>query len=946
MTPAEYVDIYSKDLMSYMDKYDIQINKLGIIGYFMNLFAWNHYDSKNYYDSLYRDSFVATASTEHALRLHGSVYGYFPDFANYSIANGKFIFDFSDIPLKQKDVLKREIVFSDIVFKINNISFYTDATYKFYEDGGSYYCLVVDKNKVISIPSSTSKIEVGFVNVKQLESTYIEIPVQNYRYGTFFPRIITLNNTYMSSIQLRVDESELKFDPSSNFDEYGIEYEVKSVKYLDDSNDRICFLKHISNYDYLLEFGNGVRGKYIPNTNAVAKVLSTSGLSGNINISSTPSISNCKFRMSNYKVDGSIFTGSISPSYLKVEFNYSEGGKNPLSGTDLRRSLTEFIRTRDNFISETDYYNITKKYLNDFTFLFRKGIPFENTFYLNRCFRNRFQEVSHAMNITQQMVWNGDTSELQFIVDNNDINVVDGMDNYLLQVQYDTDNMIVDRYQRAVLDMSSRVVYSMFTPSLNYGEMMYVFFPTGNATHGGKLQVGRYTYQIKATDGFCEFSVGNMLEVYVNGINHNAVRLDWDNVPGAVKYKVYGRPNDSGHFRTWDVYDTYFIDTGDESDVYIPTITTNKLIFYPEFRLYGKDFVSPFVYEYDDTFGWYKGYILYSDIMVYFDTTTNINTTYSLPLIFFKIEYDKTNHLTNIYIKSYEDISEYSLYLTILGTNISSRRILTLIDKNTWILTYVDSTYGLFFNELSIELDVFKDDIRIMTGQTSKFNQMYNIEDQLKLFLYRNHETDVQYLVNIPVIDKSIFYSDQNYYMNKVHEFLYSMTFSENRAPGVEMQFRFLNTYVIPRDYLYYLTKQKYDNFDMFLPLKLEIKAYIKDDIYDVDLNEEKNKLTDSVAKLLEDSYTGTSIKYYNSQIIDFVHSNRDFIKKVEVITKDYRGTVISDGIETIDNYSVERKILDDVWQSHWERKLKVLKYNSPFFYWDVNNINIKFMYS
>ena len=946
-TPGDFIDYYWTGLKEDLQKYDIQISKLGMIGYILNILGWTTYDLKNYYDNLFKESFVATSREEDNLRMHASIYGYQPDYALCAKATGEFVFDFSGLANLSKDIVKREIIFTDIKFNIAGKDFLTESEYHFVQENTQHYCMIYNKGGINFVPSSIPVVKAPFYEVFQLTKEIKELIIQNYDFGTYCPFSIDLKEKYLHSLKLRVGEQGEIFDPESGVDSFGEPYEIKPVKYLNGSTDKVAFIRSSSIYDYLLEFGSGIKGNYVPNRSGVATIYSTDGFKGNINTPSKPSIDSCSIYMKLYKSDNSIITSNISRDYLKILFDYSEGGKNQLSGEELRKSIVRHIQTRDNFINEQDFYNICIKYMDDFRFMFRKSSFVDNTFYLERCFRDRYQQVAYATNITQELIAKYVEDEITFIIDNAHNNVIDGRDDFLIKIPDPSDFPIRSNTNSdIILDGSHRFIYSIHTPLDEYIEGTSIYKSAGEPMYGGLLTEGTYYYIVKAADNFKEYQIGNTIEVQLNGISQNAAKLSWDAIPGATKYVIYGRPNRDGHYRTWTVFDTTFIDIGSEGIPSVPVCSTRQFVFYPEYLLYGREFISPFVYEYDSYMGWYKSYLLYTNFMIYFNNIKDKNTDYPIPVIFFNIIYNKAEYKTKIYIKSYQDISKYKLTLVAQGLNIAEQ-VTTNIDQNTWLFEYIDSKHSIIWETTSLELTVMFNGVKLMIGQTSEFRQIYDITEQLKLLKYDSYADGKTYITNVPIIDKELYYSDETYYANKIHEFLYSNNFSENRMITDELQFRFLNTFVVPANFMKVSTKQKY-NFDLHLPLRIKINAYIDEDYISnniIDLNTEKNLLIDKLATELQTKYTGSNIVYYNSRIDDFVHTNREFIKRVEVIVSDGIGNILKTGIEVNSDKLLLEEIATNETIDRAERKLQILKYVPPYFYWDINNIDLQFLF-
>ena len=59
-TPEEFVDYYYEKLKTDLAVYNIKISKVGFIGFLFNMLGYTHFDVKTYYDSLFKEAFVAT----------------------------------------------------------------------------------------------------------------------------------------------------------------------------------------------------------------------------------------------------------------------------------------------------------------------------------------------------------------------------------------------------------------------------------------------------------------------------------------------------------------------------------------------------------------------------------------------------------------------------------------------------------------------------------------------------------------------------------------------------------------------------------------------------------------------------------------------------------------------------------------------------------------------
>ena len=166
------------------------------------------------------------------------------------------------------------------------------------------------------------------------------------------------------------------------------------------------------------------------------------------------------------------------------------------------------------------------------------------------------------------------------------------------------------------------------------------------------------------------------------------------------------------------------------------------------------------------------------------------------------------------------------------------------------------------------------------------------------------------------------------------------------RFPNDEVQYRFLNTDIIQDFVLRNSTVQDYD-FNLQLPLKLKVKIIYDQDYLDnnvINLMEEKEKLYLELATKLQNSYTGNMIKIYNSQLIDFIHSNRPYIKSVKVFMYDFNDTEILNGLESVSEMTTMENLQKEVFELDTS-KIHILNYFPHYFYWDVNNLEINYSF-
>jgi len=97
---------------------------------------------------------------------------------------------------------------------------------------------------------------------------------------------------------------------------------------------------------------------------------------------------------------------------------------------------------------------------------------------------------------------------------------------------------------------------------------------------GGTLVAGTYYYVVTASDGIGETAKSEEASATVDGSTTTKITISWNGVPGAAKYRVYGRSS-GVQDQYWEVTTTSFTDDGTAGTAGAPpTITTayvNKL---------------------------------------------------------------------------------------------------------------------------------------------------------------------------------------------------------------------------------------------------------------------------------------------------------------------------------------------------------------------------------
>ena len=607
-TPEEFVDYYYEKLKTDLSVYDLQISKVGFVGFFLNLLGYTHFDLKQYYDSLFKEAFVGTSQTEESQYLHASTYGYIPTFATASNATGTIEFDMLNwLPRRQPGVVRREVIIGydssggtytplSNTFVIDNFQFSIDTIYKFVEieENGSYYyytdITTADGTK-INLPSSSYMITAPLYSTSQYTKKEISFELKPYNFGTYQTYYFNISSGYyLSDLEVYVTEA------NSTSEE---QYDVKYTKYLEKGNDTCVFLRKVTSTNYVLEFGSGIRGKWISGASIRLVIKSTRGTSGNLIDKTSTKIQLTGTVLAfdyEYLNTGQVTVISPNPTVLQqplVDFDYSEGGLDPLSGEDLRDAIVNYIQTRDNMMSQQDFNNIAKDYFDDFKFLFKKLNVFDNIFYLCRSFRDRNQTIFHTTNHTEQ-----------------------------------------------IMDLQAT------------GAVGYSITATPSTTGSGTLAAGTYGYFVVAIDEWGKTIPSAVVTATIT--TEDSVTIVFDQVDYASKYRVYGR---FSTFRDqyWEIIDdgsaTYtYIDDGTSgvADTEPTAYELQDVYYRPLFTINSETFISPYIYRGNTRMNYYDGYLMRDLSRLEFAEITPdvsiLGTGFDVPMVYLNLEYQESKN--------------------------------------------------------------------------------------------------------------------------------------------------------------------------------------------------------------------------------------------------------------------------------------------------------------
>ena len=529
---------------------------------------------------------------------------------------------------------------------------------------------------------------------------------------------------YISRIEVyikNVDESEY------------IKYNVENVKYLIDGNSESVFFTRKTDTTYEIDFGSGVHGKWIPGADVKVITYKTLGESGNFakNIKCTiesPEQAIIYDEMTNGSVVSTVIDTS---SYITVNFESADGGSNPIMGEALRKDLINYIQTRDNFISERDYYNIIEKYTTDFRLLNKKTQMQENIIYVLRALRDEYQNPLKTTNIMKEI----------------------------------------------------------FTPETRITNIQYDELTTGY------LETGQYYYKIAGFDTLGTICTTDDMALTILDSETHSIRLTWDPLPSVVKYRVYLRTNKyEYYYETTDHYfiDNGKNDNLISRTSEIPKSDFKQIVF-PEIEYEGKPYICPFLLKFSEVYNMYEGYLFYPEMYINFSNIiqeTSENQIYSIhPSTFLNIIY--SDKKSSIQLKSYQDLEGWSFKITIPDLQIESLDMVYK-DSNTYEYVYTGNNFGVLPEKIIISISCYYNDILVFTAKTAEITQAYYYSDQLQFPIYTLN--GISYIIDLPVVEKDKFLNDKTLYLDKIYDFLKGFNFEENRMISDNIGFRFLNT--------------------------------------------------------------------------------------------------------------------------------------------------------
>jgi len=378
----DYVKYYSEKLPEAAEAKNLKISRSGIIGFLFHLFGFTQSDIKNYYDSMFKEAFLATADNYKNINMAASIHGFKAQFATPAIIYGNIDIDIDALTnIYGQDF---RIVVNNLEFLIDGINFILDSQY---EIKANSVKIANIEGRTYNVPFSSSNPIVPIVDCRQYTVQSFSFQTPNYPYLSFHSR--TFNINYEGEIWEVIAQVK-----TENSDEYE-DYDVYTIKYTSDSETKGIFVTLTNDNRLLIECGSGKYGKHIPNSSINIKLKITKGEKGNI-FSTTATPSNVDLQV--YTSTGS--RSSSNPSYFLGEIFYADGGKNIQKGDELRQEALKYIQSREYMMTDIDFKNVLGEYLDDFIFIFKKTNVMENDFYVFYPLKDEYQNFITSKSIS------------------------------------------------------------------------------------------------------------------------------------------------------------------------------------------------------------------------------------------------------------------------------------------------------------------------------------------------------------------------------------------------------------------------------------------------------------------------------------------------------------------------------------------------------------------
>ena len=977
-TVEEFIDHYTIELKNDLKVHDIQINKVGFLGFLLNILGHTHFDIKNYYDFLFKESFIATSEISENIHLHASTYGYFPAFATASTIKGFLEVDFNLFPSRHSGVVKRELYINGndelFTFESEGYTFTTKSVYKMSWENQQYKTTVLTEDgRMIQYPSSAAILTPPILDAKQYNQIEYNFKSSNYPANSFY--------TYYFSVEEGFIE-DLKVFITQKGDIKEVEYDVKYVKFFETSSSESVFLRKMNQKDYVLELGSGLRGKWVPQADVRLLLNITKGDSGNfLKVADAKQSKPQQVTLVDMDTDGKILSSinMAAEQIIKVKIEESADGKNPLEDLELREAVIKYIQSRDNMVSELDFYNVADKYMSDFKFLFKKVQVYDNIFYLCRSLRDKFQNVIYSDNISvTQDVFEKDLYHPVF-----QIREIEMISPFLYRYNpvlnfYDGYLMYDDLF----VYINSINLVNTIKPTFDVPPLYFniIYNQELNET---KIQVKSYQ-SIQHIEFRMEIPVIKITNQLLDSVDENTSQFIYKDDGGVIfdeidillncyfdGIKVFTAQVNEIH-QVYNITEllnlTHYVHNGINYIVNIPII--EKVKFDNE-KKYFLEKLHDFIMG--DSFK--ENRMISDHIQFRFLNSIHVKSPYLECSLRqgqnFLHQVQQTVNIVSAYINDPPELVKHNDSFLIdtdptgefLGHQNEIAQWIEVGEEVKIVCNAVEDiqngNYFIIYNKdelgagikfcIFYVIDTYDVSDKPVLGDDFKYIVIKLISDG-----DYNDDDYVAYKTS-QTLENSSFFSSTYYNnvvtitnqqtgnVNNIED--YGTNFSFNTVDGIDGHYE----YQVPKELnvVQVVTESETLNYrfesgvwlpiGVNLPLKLFIeimvdKQYVVEK--NINLNDERDELIFKLADLLQKKYTGTNIVYYNSQIIDFVHLDRPYIKSTIVIVKDQTGLNIENGIEVLE----DRQILENLGTN----KFDIVRYTPVFWHWDVDDINVE----
>jgi hypothetical protein len=389
----ELINEYYEVAKKYFNLSDIRLSKTGVIGFLLYILGHIKKDSEYYYKYLVKELFPHTAQERGSLLLHASLFGYQPSFAKPATYKGTI-----DIIVPKTNFKTRTIVIpKGTRFKVGDFIWTLDAEVTITQLPTYAYVIFntgdrIEKQQVLVKDHPTDPnlqiLEFDFKHLRQFEEREDIFTIPFYRYGVFYKYTLSLDK-YLADVKVSV-----KYPDSPNFKDF----EVSFVKFGYTSDDEVVFITQVEEKKYILEFGNGIIGKYLPsNTEVSIKYRVTDGAKANISTGTLQLIDPITL-YEEYDVtskseilDSNVVSGEVVEPITD--------GEDIKTIEELRSEILKYIKTRYTLLRLEDYRELLED-LFGYSFILKKVDFVDNDLYIFGALLNRLYLPYKTTSIT------------------------------------------------------------------------------------------------------------------------------------------------------------------------------------------------------------------------------------------------------------------------------------------------------------------------------------------------------------------------------------------------------------------------------------------------------------------------------------------------------------------------------------------------------------------